>query len=106
MLALPSHPPFPLNANRARLHKLLWLEEAQGVVNMRKFDIAETTLEPLSTYEAKGRIVDVEAERCDPVCKLIVPGTSECCYDIIRRSRDCHYATMTWIKVWPRADHR
>jgi hypothetical protein len=52
---------------------LLWLEEAQGVVNMRKFDLTEITLEPLSFYEVNGKLMEVD-EDDSPVCKLEIPG--------------------------------
>jgi hypothetical protein len=54
---------------RARLHNLLWLEEAQGVVNMRKFDLLATTLEAIETEGTR---------MSDPTCKLMVPGWFAC----------------------------
>ena len=54
---------------------MLRVEEAQGVVNMQKFTLVEARLEPISTFMENQRVIEVD-EVDNPICKLIIPGTT------------------------------
>jgi hypothetical protein len=62
-----------LSVDRTRLHNLLWVEEAQHVVNMRRFDLIETTLTPITSFDEKQLLIIVDQDR-DPACELKIPG--------------------------------
>jgi hypothetical protein len=67
---------------RARLHNLLWLEEAQGVVNMCKYDLLAVILEPME-----------DKDEANPSCKLMVPGLLLL---RIRQIRVSSFASRLW----------